>query len=70
MFVSTNATDYVSQKPHVLVFREYGNQYFLREVRGGLGEFALDVPPSKLEKEIQRQTSAHAKQQSAEIALK
>jgi len=70
MYVSTTATDYVSQKPHVLVFREYGEKYFLHEVRGGLGEFTLNVSPSKLEQEIQRQTAAHAKQQRAEIALK
>jgi len=71
MFVPMTATDYVSQKPRVLVFREYGGQYFLHEVRGGLGEFSLDVSPSKLEKETQRQAAlAHAKQQNAEIALK
>jgi hypothetical protein len=71
MFVSMTATGYVSQQPRVLVFREYGDQYFLHEVRGGLGEFSLDVLPSKLEKEIQRQAAlAHTKQQSAEIALK
>jgi hypothetical protein len=70
MFVSMTATGYVSQQPRLLVFREYGDQYFLREVRGGLGEFSLDVSPSKLEKETQRQASlAHARQQNAEIAL-
>jgi hypothetical protein len=71
MLVSMTATGYVSEKPHVLVFRKYGDQYFLREVRGGVNEFSLDVWPSKLEKETQLQAVAtHDKQQSAEIALK
>jgi hypothetical protein len=70
ILVSTTATDYVSGKPHVLVFRGYDGQYFLHEVRGGLGEFALDIPPSKLEKETQRQIALHGKQQGAEIALR
>lgn len=71
MFVSMTATGYVSQKPRVLVFREYGDQYFLHEVRGGLGEFSLDLSPSKLEKETQHQAElANSKQQYAEIALK
>ena len=71
MFVCMTATGYVSQKPRVLLFRKYGHEYFLHEVRGGLGEFSLDVSPSKLEKETQRQVElANAKQQNAEIALK
>ena len=70
MFIPLTATGYVKQQPHMLVFREYGDQYFLREFRGGLGEISLDVSPSKLEKEIQRQAAlAHARQQNAEIAL-
>jgi hypothetical protein len=71
MLVSTTATGYVSEKPHTLVFRKYGDQYFLREVRGGVNEFSLDVWPSKLEKEAQLQAGVnHDKQQSAEIALR
>jgi hypothetical protein len=70
IFVPATATAYVGQKPHELVFRVYGDQYFLHEIRGGLGEFALDIQPSKLEKETQRLAAAHPKQQNAEIALK
>ena len=70
VFVSTFASDYVSQKPKEMVFHKYGNQYFLHEVRGGLGQFSLGLSPSKLEKEIQRQAATNANQQSAEIALK
>jgi hypothetical protein len=38
-------------------------------VRGGSGEYAEDLSPSKLEKEIQRQETARANQQSVDIAL-
>jgi hypothetical protein len=70
VLVPTDATAYVEQKPHVLVFRVYGNQYFLHEVRGGIGEFTLDLRPSKLEKEAQQLTAARADQRNAEIASK
>jgi len=70
MFVPLTAAEYVGTKPHVLVFREYGDQYFLREVRGGFGELSLQTTPSKLEKEVQRQLANRANQQSTEIALK
>jgi hypothetical protein len=53
----------------MLVFSKHGDQYFLREVRGGSGEYAEDLRPSKHEKNIERQETAHANQQSADIAL-
>jgi hypothetical protein len=70
IMVPATATAYVSQKPHVLVFNVYGDQYFLHEVRGGLGEFTLDLQPSKLEKETKRLVAEHAKQQNTEIAMR
>jgi hypothetical protein len=66
---STYPSDCVKGKTNMLVFSKHGDQYFLREVRGGSGEYAEDLRPSKLEKEIQRQETAHANQQSVEIAL-
>ena len=69
MLVPATATEYVSQKPHQLVFRVYGDQYFLHEIRGGLGEFTLNIRLSKLEKETQRLAAARAKQPNAEIAM-
>ena len=53
----------------MLVFSKHGDQYFLREVRGGSGEYAEDIRPSKLEKELERQETARANQQSVDIAL-
>jgi len=69
MMVPATATSYVNQKPHVLVFNVYGDQHFLHEVRGSLGEFSLDIRPSKLEKETRRLAAVHANQQNTEIAL-
>ena len=69
VLIPGTATAYVNEKPHVLVFKVYGDKYFLHEVRGGLGEFSLDIRPSKLEKETQRLAAANANQQNTEIAL-
>ena len=69
VLIPATATAYVNEKPHMLVFRVYGDQHFLHEVRGGLGEFSLDIRPSKLEKETQRLAAVHANQQNTEIAL-
>ena len=69
LYFSTYPSDRVKGKPNMLVFSKHGDQYFLREVRGGSGEYAEDLRPSKFEKEIQRQETARANQQSVEIAL-
>jgi len=69
LYFSTYPSDRVKGKPNMLVFSKHGDQYFLREVRGGSGEYVEDLRPSKLEKEIQRQETARASQQSVEIAL-
>ena len=69
LYFSTCPSDRVKGKTNTLVFSKHGDQYFLREVRGGSGEYAEDLRPSKLEKEIQRQETARANQQSVEIAM-
>jgi hypothetical protein len=69
LYVSTFPSDCVKAKPNMLVFSKHGDQYFLHELRGGPGDYALDLHTSKLEKEVQRQETASAKQQSAEISL-
>jgi hypothetical protein len=69
LYFSTYPSDWVKGKTNMLVFSKHGDQYFLREVRGGSGEYAEDLRPSKLEKEIERQEIARANQQSVEIAL-
>ena len=70
LFIPATATAYVNEKPHVLVFNVYGDQHFLHDVRGGLGDFTLDIRPSTLEKETQRLAAARAKQPNAEIAMR
>ena len=69
LYFSTYPSDRVKGKPNMLVFSKHGDQYFLHEVRGGSGQYAEDLSPSKLEKEIQRQETARANQQSVDIAL-
>jgi hypothetical protein len=69
-YVVTFASDYVSRKPNILLFSKYGDKYFLREVRGGVGEYSLGLNPSKLEMEFQSQMAARSNKQTAEIALK
>ena len=63
LYVSTFTTEYVCRKPNTLVFSKYGDQCLLREVKGGNGEYNLDLHPSKLE-EVQSQVAARANQQS------
>ncbi len=69
LYFSTYPSDCVKAKANMLVFSKHGDQYFLREVRGGSGEYAEDIRPSKLEKELERQETARANQQSVDIAL-
>ncbi len=49
LYVSTFTAEYVCRKPNTLVFSKYGDQYFLREVRGGPGEYTLDLHPTDTE---------------------
>jgi hypothetical protein len=70
LFVRMAPSDYVGRNPHRLIFKQYGDKYFLNEMRGGLGEYALSIRPSKLERKIQNEQAALANEQSADIALK
>lgn len=62
--------DEVSKNPDKLVFRRYGDQYFLSEIRGSLGEGVGSIVPSKLERRVQQQRAATANQDKTTIALK
>jgi hypothetical protein len=63
-------TDAVRKNPDKLIFHKYGDQYFLSEVRGDVGEAASKIRTSKLEQRIQLQQAAVAHQDETEIALK
>jgi hypothetical protein len=63
-------TDEVSKNPDKLVFHRYGDQYFLGEIRGGLGEAVGTIATSRLEQRVQRQQGALANQDKTTIALK
>jgi hypothetical protein len=62
--------DTVSQRPDRLVFHQYGDRYFLSQLRGGVGEYASKFYPSRLEKNIRLEQSTAATQQTQEIAMK
>jgi hypothetical protein len=64
------STSEVHKNPDKLVFHRYGDQYFLSEIRGGLGEVAGTIRTSKLERRIQLQQAAVANQDQTVIALK
>jgi hypothetical protein len=63
-------TSEVRKNPHTLIFHKYGDQYFLSEIRGELGDSAGTVGTSKLEKRFQLQQGALANQNNTVIALK
>ena len=60
----------VSKNPDTLVFHRYGDQYFLSEIRGDLGENVGRVATSKLEQRIQLQRAEGAIRDKTLIALK
>ena len=62
--------DSVSERPNRMVFHQYGDRYFLSQVRGGFGQYVSKFYPSRLEKNIRLETSAEATQQTEEIAMK
>jgi hypothetical protein len=62
--------DAVGKDPNKLVFHRYGDQYFLSEIRGGLGEAVGTVIPSKLEQRVQKQRAANTNHDKTTIALK
>jgi hypothetical protein len=53
-----------------LVFHKYGDQYFLSEIRGEVGESSGKLSTSALEQRVQRQEAAVRNQGRTEIALK
>jgi hypothetical protein len=60
----------IRKNPDRLIFHKYGDQYFLSEIRGELGESTGKVGTSKLEQRFQLQQAAVANQSKTEIALK
>jgi hypothetical protein len=60
----------VSNNPDTLVFHRYGDQYFLSEIRGDLGENVGRVAISKLEQRVQLQRAEGAIRDKTLIALK
>jgi hypothetical protein len=60
----------VSKNPDTLVFHRYGDQYFLSEIRGDLGENVGRVAISKLEQRVQLQRAEGAIRDKTLIALK
>jgi hypothetical protein len=65
------STEDVKQNADKLVFSKYGDQYFLREVRGSYGQTAWKMAPSKLEKRVQLEEARLARnQQTSEVAMK
>jgi hypothetical protein len=63
-------TDEVRKNPGELVFHKYGDQYFLGEIRGRLGEAVGTVVTSKLERRVQQERAALTNQDKTVIALK
>ena len=60
----------VSKNPDTLVFHRYGDQYFLSEIRGDLGDNVGTVATSKLEQRIQLQRAEGATRDKTLISLK
>ena len=63
-------TSEVRKNPYQLVFHKYGDQYFLSEIRGGLGETVGTIGTSKLEQRIRQERGAIANQGKTLVALK
>lgn len=64
------AADQIRKNADKLVFHKYGDQYFLSEIRGELGETSGKLNTSALEQRVQRQQAAVQNQGRTEIALK
>ncbi len=64
------ATDQIRKNPEKLIFHKYGDQYFLSEIRGEVGESSSKLGTSALEQRVQRQQAAVQNQGTTEIALK
>lgn len=64
------AADQIRKNSNQLIFHKYGDQYFLSEIRGELGESSGKLRTSALEQRVQRQQAAAQNQGTTEIALK
>jgi hypothetical protein len=53
-----------------LVFNKYGDKYFLSQVSRGFGGGVIQLPTSKLEKEVQMANTRGVPQQKAVVAAK
>lgn len=53
-----------------LVFHKYANRYFLSQVSRGLGHIVMQLPTSKLEKELQIASASSASAQETVVATK
>jgi hypothetical protein len=53
-----------------LVFNKYGSRYFLSQVSRGLGGNVMQLPPSKLEKELRIASARSAPEQKMIVASK
>jgi hypothetical protein len=63
-------SDSVSERPNRMIFHQYGDRYFLSQLRGGVGESVSKFYPSRLEKNIRLEQSAAVTQLTEEIAMK
>jgi hypothetical protein len=66
----TASAENISGASNRLIFHKYGDQYFLSEVRGSLGESALKLSTSKLEKNARAQEARMHSPQGTEVAMK
>jgi hypothetical protein len=64
------ATSDVRKNPNKLIFHKYGDQYFLSEIRGNMGESSGKLGTSALEQRFQREQAAVPNKGRTEIALK
>jgi hypothetical protein len=53
-----------------LVFQKYGNKYFLSQVSRGFGRAVMQLPTSKLEKEMRIASTRGVSEQNAVVAAK
>jgi hypothetical protein len=62
--------DEIRKNPYKLIFHKYGDQYFLSEIRGAVGEASGKLRTSELEQRVQRLQAAITNQNTTMIALK
>jgi hypothetical protein len=64
------AAEQIRKNSNKLVFHKYGDQYFLSEIRGEVGESSGKLSTSALEQRVQREEATVRNQGRTEIALK